>query len=54
MLPTKYRSFSYFCLGGGFGVGYMITAWVVYAFPNWRWFMRFISFIGVIYIPYYW
>ncbi|CAK8692466.1 unnamed protein product [Clavelina lepadiformis] len=48
------RSFTYFALGTGYGVGYMLLAPVMYFIRDWRWFMRFAALVGIPYISYIW
>ncbi|XP_076804374.1 organic cation transporter protein-like isoform X2 [Clavelina lepadiformis] len=51
---SKYRSFVYFVIGAGSGVGFMLLGPIMYFARNWRWFMRVIGLVGVPYIACYW
>ncbi|XP_076808976.1 organic cation/carnitine transporter 2-like isoform X2 [Clavelina lepadiformis] len=51
--PSK-RNLMYFATESGFACGYMIMPLVGKFISDWRWFLRFSAFIGIIYIPYYW
>ncbi|CAK8692783.1 unnamed protein product [Clavelina lepadiformis] len=48
------RSFTYYVLGSGYAIGYILLAPVMYLIRDWRWFMRFSAFVGIPYISYYW
>lgn len=37
-----------------FTAGYITSPLISYLVPNWRWFLRVISFLGIIYIPLFW
>ncbi|CAK8675784.1 unnamed protein product [Clavelina lepadiformis] len=53
-VPPKFRSFSYFALGAGIGVGNMLLGPIMYFARNWRWFMGFMGLVGIPYVPYFW
>ncbi|XP_076804378.1 organic cation transporter protein-like [Clavelina lepadiformis] len=51
---SKYRSFVYFVMGSGCGVGFMLLGPIMYFARNWRWFMGIVGLVGIPYIAYYW
>ncbi|XP_076804376.1 organic cation/carnitine transporter 2-like isoform X4 [Clavelina lepadiformis] len=53
-VASEYRSFAYFVLGAGYGVGITVLGPIMYFARNWRWFMVFTGLVGIPYISYYW
>ncbi|XP_078487713.1 organic cation transporter protein-like [Ciona intestinalis] len=52
MLSQRNRYHSYFLAEMGFSVGYLLMPLLAYLLLDWRWYLRTIGFIGVLYIPY--
>ncbi|CAK8691473.1 unnamed protein product [Clavelina lepadiformis] len=53
-VPPIHRSFVYFVLGTGLGLGVTLLGPIMYFARNWRWFMGFAGLIGIPYIAYFW
>ncbi|CAK8682750.1 unnamed protein product [Clavelina lepadiformis] len=53
VLPD-YRSFTYFVLAFGYGVGSVLVGPIAYFTRNWRWYMGFSGLMGIPYIAYFW
>ncbi len=38
----------------GFSEGYLLMPLLAFLLRDWRWYLRSIGFMGVLYIPYFW
>nr|XP_018668289.1 organic cation transporter protein-like [Ciona intestinalis] len=54
MLSQNNRYHSYFLAEIGFSVGYLLMPLLAFLLRDWRWYLRSIGFMGVLYIPYFW